>query len=151
MADDLEQRIQISLDSLTPQDDGCQSCDLECNFTCEPCFIHAVICDMKREREDLQRQWTPQMQRCYDMLLELACNMRREREDLKKQRDVAIKHLAEWCAAIYSAKYSGITYAARDDEWDQYYKDARFNDHALPEIRALLNQAIETATKECQT
>ena len=147
MADDLEQRIQTALDLLKPQADGC-GCDPDVDWICEPCFIHGVICDMKREREALKEQrkdeeWTSQNQRCYDMLLERVCDMRRKREDLKEQRDVAIRHLAQWCAAIY-------TYAARD-EWDQYYKDARFNDDALPEIRALLNQAIETATKECQT
>ena len=85
-------------------------------------------------------QWTPQNQRCYDMLLERVCDMRREREDLKKQRDVAIRHLAEWCAAI---KKNGGDW----DEWDQYYKDARFNEHALSEIRVLLDRAIEQSER----
>ena len=114
MSNDIEQRIETALGLLKPQADECKSCDLECNHICEGCFIRGVICDVKREREALQ-----------------------------KQRDVAIRHLAQWCAAI-------STYGAWD-EWNQYYKDARFNDHALPEIRDLLNQAIKTATKECQT
>ena len=103
MADDLEQRIERALELL--------------KFIWEGPFIHGVICDMKREREQMQ-----------------------------EQRDVAIRHIAEWCAAIHA-------HGGDWDEWDQYYKDARFNHHALPEIRALLNQAIEieTATKECQT
>ena len=113
MSNDIEQRIETALGLLKPQADGC-GCDPDVDWICEPCFIHGVICDMKREREIL-----------------------------KKQRDVAIRHLAQWCDAI-------STYGAWD-EWNQYYKDARFNDHALPEIRDLLNQAIKTATKECQT
>lgn len=55
MTDDLEQRIQTALNLLKPQDDGC-SCDPDVNWICDPCFIHGVICDMRREREVLQKQ-----------------------------------------------------------------------------------------------
>lgn len=151
MADDLEQRIEEALQLLNSTTIPTCSCKADGShiWICEPCFIHGVICDMKREREALKEQrkdeeWTSQNQRCYDMLLERVCDMRREREDLKKQRDVAIRHLAQWCAAI-------STCGGDWDEWDQYYKDARFNEHALPEIRTLLNQAMETATKDNTT
>lgn len=53
MADDLEQRIDTALQLLAPQDDGCR-CDPDVNWICDPCFIHSVICDMKREREQMQ-------------------------------------------------------------------------------------------------
>ena len=66
--------------------------------------------------------------------------MQREMEQLQKQRDVAIKHLAEWCAAI-KARGGGW------DEWDEYYKDAAYRQDLLPEIRDLLNEAIETAQR----
>ena len=56
MTEDLEQRIQTALDMLKPQDEGCQSCDLECNHICEGCFLRGVICDMKRQRDVLQEQ-----------------------------------------------------------------------------------------------
>ncbi len=55
MDDDLEQRIQTSLELLTPMADGC-SCDPDVNWVCEPCFIYSVICGMKRERQALTRQ-----------------------------------------------------------------------------------------------
>jgi len=114
MTDDLTQRIQTSLRLLNPNPEAieCPSCDIEVNHICEACFIHGVICDMKREREQLQ-----------------------------EQRDVAIKHLAEWCAAN-EARGGGW------DEWDKYYKDAAWRQNLLPEVRDLLNEAIQTAKKK---
>lgn len=57
---------------------------------------------------------------------------------LKAQRDVAIKHIAEWCVAI---QQNGAGW----DDWDEYYKKACFRDNALPEIRSALNEAIAKA------
>jgi hypothetical protein len=59
-------------------------------------------------------------------------------EELTRQRDMAIKHIAEWCVAI-DINGSG---------WDEYYKDAMFRRDALPEIRGLLFDAIESARKQ---
>ena len=50
LTDELEQRIQIALDLLNPQNHIC-NCDPDVDWICEPCFIRGVICDMKRERE----------------------------------------------------------------------------------------------------
>ena len=52
------------------------------------------------------------------------------------QRDVAIQHLAAWAVAIQ-------TNGASWDDWDEYYKDVICRDNALPEIRELLNAAIQ--------
>ena len=57
---------------------------------------------------------------------------------LTNQRDVAIKHIAEWCVAI---QQNGTSW----DDWDEYYKKACCRDNALPEIRSALNAAIATA------
>ena len=62
-------------------------------------------------------------------------------EELTMQRDVAIKHIAEWCVAI-DVNGSGW------DDWDEYYKDAMDRDSGLPEIRGLLVDAIEAARKQ---
>jgi hypothetical protein len=61
-------------------------------------------------------------------------------EELTRQRDVAIKHIAEWCVAIE-------TNGSGWDDWDEYYKDAIHRTLALPEIRDLLVNAIEVARK----
>ena len=112
MTDELKQRIQTALELLNPEQGGsCPSCDITVNHICEACFVRGVICDMRREMQQLQ-----------------------------KQRDVAVKHLAEWCAAIN--RHGGGW-----DEWDEYYKDAAWRQNALPEIRQLLNEAIQTAQR----
>ena len=64
-----------------------------------------------------------------------------ERDALKAQRDVAIKHIAEWCVAI---QQNGAGW----DDWDEYYKKACCRDNALPEIRSALNAAIAKARGE---
>jgi len=61
-------------------------------------------------------------------------------EGLIQQRDAAIQHIAEWCVAI---DVNGTGW----DDWDEYYKDAMYRESALPEIRALLVDAIEAARK----
>lgn len=61
-------------------------------------------------------------------------------EELTRQRDAAIQHIAEWCVAI-DVKGNGW------DDWDEYYKDAMYREDALPEIRGLLVDAIESARK----
>ena len=73
MTDDLELRIDTCLELLKLKADGC-SCDPDVNWICDSCFIHGVICDMRREREDLQ-----------------------------KQQDVAVKNLANWRSVINGA------------------------------------------------
>lgn len=60
-------------------------------------------------------------------------------EALTVQRDVAIKHIAEWCVAI---DVVGTGW----DDWDEYYKDAFYRENKLPEIRELLTEACETAS-----
>ena len=55
MTDDLGQRIDACLELLKLQADIC-GCDTSINWICNPCFIHGVICEMKREREVLQKQ-----------------------------------------------------------------------------------------------
>ena len=60
---------------------------------------------------------------------------------LKAQRDVAIKHIAEWCVAI---QQNGAGW----DDWDEYYKKACCRDNALPEIRELLDAAIKKARSD---
>ena len=63
-------------------------------------------------------------------------------EKLTRQRDVAIRHIAEWCVAI-SINGSGW------DDWDDYYKAAMYSDrNALSDIRDLLVNAIESERKE---
>lgn len=57
-----------------------------------------------------------------------------------RQRDAAIQHIAEWCVAI---DVNGTGW----DDWDEYYKDAMYRESALPDIRALLVDAIEAARK----
>ena len=57
---------------------------------------------------------------------------------VKSQRDLAIKHIAEWCVAIQE---NGASW----DDWDEYYKNACCRDNALPLIRELLNEAIQKA------
>lgn len=64
--------------------------------------------------------------------------MQAEIDALKAQRDVAIKHIAEWCVAI---QQNGAGW----DDWDEYYKKACCRDNALPEIRGALNAAIAKA------
>lgn len=60
-----------------------------------------------------------------------------EIDRLTQQRDVALKHIAGWCAAI---EQNGSSW----DDWDEYYKDA-CRDDALPDIRAELKKAIAKA------
>lgn len=62
-------------------------------------------------------------------------------ETLKQQRDVAIRHIAEWCVQI---DFVGSGW----DDWDEFFKDAMWRDHELPEIRQLLNEAITAARKD---
>ena len=67
------------------------------------------------------------------------------REEIKKLRcevavlhrrvHVAVQHIAAWCVAV---KTIGTGW----DDWDEYYKDAACREDALPEIRALLTEAI---------
>lgn len=57
-------------------------------------------------------------------------------QPLMDQRDVAIQHLAAWAVAIQ-------TNGASWNDWDEYYKDVICRDHALSEIRELLNIAIQ--------
>ena len=64
-----------------------------------------------------------------------------EIDALKAQRDVAIKHIAEWCVAI---QQNGAGW----DDWDEYYKKACCRDNALPEIRELLDAAIKKARSD---
>lgn len=59
-------------------------------------------------------------------------------ESLRRQRNVAVNHLAEWCAAI---DVRGSDW----DDWDEFYKDAACREHKLPEIRELLSAAIAKA------
>lgn len=67
-------------------------------------------------------------------------DLRNELEDVKRQRDMAIRHIAEWCVAI---DVNGGGW----DDWDEYYKDAYYRDGRLSEIRGLLNEAIEAEKK----
>ena len=53
-------------------------------------------------------------------------------ELLTQQRDMAISMLAQWCVAI---EWNGTGW----DDWDEYYKDARYNPGPL---RELLDDAI---------
>ena len=62
-------------------------------------------------------------------------------EEATKQRDVAIKHIADWCIAI---DVNGGGW----DDWDDYYKDAFYREQELPEIRELLVDAFESARKQ---
>lgn len=59
----------------------------------------------------------------------------------KIQRDVAIRHLAEWCVAI-DEKGSGW------DDWDEYYKDARWRKDKLCDIRDLLDDQIDSVFQQ---
>lgn len=56
-------------------------------------------------------------------------------QPMMDQRDVAIQHLAAWAVAV---QMNGTSW----DDWDEYYKDVICRDHALSEIRELLNIAI---------
>lgn len=61
-------------------------------------------------------------------------------ESLVRQRDAAVKMLADWCVAI-DEKGGGW------DEWDEHYKDAMYRKTDLPEMRAILDVAIEESRK----
>jgi hypothetical protein len=61
--------------------------------------------------------------------------------EVEMQRDVAVTHIAEWCAAIDK---NGSDW----DSWDDYYKDACYRKSELLEIRRILDEAIEKAKKE---
>jgi hypothetical protein len=60
-------------------------------------------------------------------------------EDVRLQRNVAIRHLAAWCVAV---EVNGTSW----DDWDEFYKDCS-RKNALPEIRELLDEAIEAAKR----
>jgi hypothetical protein len=62
-------------------------------------------------------------------------------EEVVKQRDYAIKMLADWCVAI---DVNGGGW----DDWDDYYKDARYRKTEIPELRELLDDAIDKAVLE---
>jgi hypothetical protein len=62
-------------------------------------------------------------------------------DEVVRQRDYAIKMLADWCVAI---DVNGGGW----DDWDEYYKDARYRKTNLPEIREFLDLAIEKSTLE---
>lgn len=71
-----------------------------------------------------------------------AWRQRQRADAAEAARDVAIKHIAEWCVAIDEN-------GAGWDDWDEYYKDAMYDSRtALPEIRGLLVDAIQTARKQ---
>ena len=65
-------------------------------------------------------------------------------EELTKQRDVAVKHIADWCIAV---EVNGSGWSGWDD-WGHLYKDALHNPGALPEIRELLDAAIAIARED---
>ena len=60
--------------------------------------------------------------------------LRKENEQLRLERDEAIKMLAEWCAAV---EENGAGW----DDWDEYYKNARYRPCFLREL-------LDTAIKE---
>ena len=95
MADDLEQRIQTALDLLKPQADGC-GCDPDVDWICEPCFIHGVICDMKRERQDLQKL----VKQNARLAKRHAAELNRRRGEMSVARD-AMKQLGETEGSFY--------------------------------------------------
>ena len=86
---------------------------------------------------DFGREWN-RSDGCY-----LRCAWRSqglELDKLRQQLDAAIRHIAEWCVAI---DVNGTGW----DDWDEFYKDAMYRENALPDIRALLVDAIEAARK----
>jgi len=70
-----------------------------------------------------------------------AWRQRQRAEAAETARDIAIKHIAEWCVAIDEN-------GAGWDDWDEYYKDAMHRKNELSEIRSLLDDAISDARKE---
>lgn len=61
-------------------------------------------------------------------------------KELISQRDAAIKILAEWCVAI---ERNGTGW----DDWDEYYKDAKYRPTDPPELRKMLDAAMELEKK----
>lgn len=70
-----------------------------------------------------------------------AWRQRQRADAAEAARDVAIKHIAEWCVAI---DVNGGGW----DDWDGYYKDALYRENALPEIRGFLVEAIAVARRQ---
>lgn len=84
------------------------------------------------------KEWQKAFDLSFHAQLETINEQQAEIDALKAQRDVAIKHIADWCVGIQENGYSW-------DYWDDYCKDACFRGNALPEIRVLLDEEIAKA------
>jgi hypothetical protein len=62
-------------------------------------------------------------------------------DEVVRQRDHLLKMLADWCVAI---DVNGGGW----DDWDEYYKNARYRKIEVLELRELLDEAIEKSTLE---
>jgi len=99
---------------------------------------------MAENEKEKQTVWEAQFaEREKARQLELQRNGQNEATEMRieaitNQRDVAIRHIAEWCIAI---EVNGAGW----DDWDEYFKDAATREHKLPEIRDLLSAAIDVA------
>lgn len=95
MSNDIEQRIETALGLLKPQADGC-GCDPDVDWICEPCFIHGVICDVKREREAMHKL----VKKNARLINRHAAELNRRRGEMSVARD-AMKQLGETEGSFY--------------------------------------------------